>query len=286
MDDASVRLADFGLARELEGTHAYAPRLGSSDFLPPEWWTERIGDRGIATRTTADIWALGVTAHQLLTGGMFAFLGATARARGAAAQAYARGQAELRLADELPLAWRSIVADCLAPDHAARRPHTAASLLARVQALMAEEHEASRGAPRHGWWRSGRARLAAAVLAVVAAVTAGALTVRDGGPAQRVARLKVFNAEVRCQRSRLPDCRLALARDPSAPYAAANVVGRTRHGNWLVAECYVTDGTLITAENRTSSTRWYRVRFPSTPAWLPAVRTWPGAKPAVGRCAD
>ena len=117
MQDGSVRLADFGLARELEGTHAYSPRLGSSDYLPPEWWTERIGAQGIATRTTADIWALGVTAHQLLTGGMLAFPGATARARGAAAQAYADGQADLRLVDGLAPGWRAVIADCLACDH-------------------------------------------------------------------------------------------------------------------------------------------------------------------------
>jgi serine/threonine protein kinase len=135
MDDGTVRLADFGLARELEGTHAYAPRLGSSDYLPPEWWTERIGPEGIATRTTVDIWALGVTAHQLLTGGMLPFPGATARARGAAAQAYAAGQAQLRLAGELPPAWRPIVADCLAPDHERRSAHSAASILERIHRL-------------------------------------------------------------------------------------------------------------------------------------------------------
>jgi serine/threonine protein kinase len=87
MADGSVRLADFGLARELEGTHAYAPRVGSSDFLPPEWWSERISERGIAVRPTVDIWALGVTIHQLLTGGLYPFPGAGPRARGAAAQA-------------------------------------------------------------------------------------------------------------------------------------------------------------------------------------------------------
>src|SRR5204862_1058021 len=79
MADGSARLADFGLARELDGTHAYAPRLGSSDYLPPEWWSERISEQGVAIRTTADIWALGVTAHQLLTGGLLPFPGATAR---------------------------------------------------------------------------------------------------------------------------------------------------------------------------------------------------------------
>ena len=75
MADGSVRLADFGLARELEGTHAYAPRVGSSDFLPPEWWSERISERGIPVRPTVDIWALGVTIHQLLTGGLYPFPG-------------------------------------------------------------------------------------------------------------------------------------------------------------------------------------------------------------------
>ena len=132
MADGSVRLADFGLARELEGTHAYAPRVGSSDFLPPEWWSERISERGIPVRPTVDIWALGVTMHQLLTGGLYPFPGADPRARAAAAQAYADGRAPLRLADELPPEWRPIVADCLAPDHQSRRPHTAASILARI----------------------------------------------------------------------------------------------------------------------------------------------------------
>ena len=144
MEDGTARVADFGLARELDGTHAYAPRLGTSDFLPPEWWNERIGTQGIAIRPTADIWAFGVTAHQLLTGGMLPFAGLSARARGAAAQAYAQGRAPLRLADELAPPWRAIIADCLAPDHAARSRHTAASLLARVDALQ----EDGRAAPR------------------------------------------------------------------------------------------------------------------------------------------
>jgi eukaryotic-like serine/threonine-protein kinase len=286
MQDRSVRLADFGLARELEGTHAYAPRLGTSDFLPPEWWTERISERGIATRTTADIWALGVTAHQLLTGGMFPFLGATARVRGAAAQAYADGQAELRLADELPQAWRSIIADCLAPDHAARRPHTAASLLARVEAVAAGETVAPPRAARREPWRSGRARVAGTVLAVAAALAGVALALIGNEPgAPRGAALRVFNAERRCQHSTLAECRLGLVRDPYAPYAPANVVGHARHGDRLVAECFVPDGTPVGSEEGKSSVRWYRVRSRSTTAWLPAVRVWPGTRPAVGRCA-
>jgi eukaryotic-like serine/threonine-protein kinase len=288
MEDGSVRLADFGLARELEGTHAYAPRLGSSDFLPPEWWSERIGAQGIATRTTADIWALGVTAHQLLTGGMFPFVGATARARGAAAQAYAEGQEELRLADGLAPAWRAIIADCLAPDHATRLPHTAAALLPRISAAAVGgvPERPPRPAPRRTRWRRARARVAAGAAVAVATIAGGAIAVTGDEPAPRGAELRVYNVERPCQRSMSANCLLALAGDPHAKYAPANVVGHVRHGDRLVAECYIVDGTRVTSESGVASTRWYRVRTGSKTAWLTGVRAWPGSRPAIPRCAD
>jgi eukaryotic-like serine/threonine-protein kinase len=312
MQDRSVRLADFGLARELDGTHAYSPRLGSPDYLPPEWWTERIGAQGIATRTTADLWALGVTAHQLLTGGMLPFPGATARARMAAAQAYAGGRAQLRLADEVPPAWRPAIADCLAPDHASRRAHSAASLLPRIEALRVAESPPSRGRGargrlgRQGWpgrrgrlgrlpraeagaggsWSSRRVRLAVAAPVVAAVIAGGALAAGGGrGSAPHTAVVRVFDAEVQCQHSLLASCRLGLAGDPRATYGASNVIGHTRHGNTLVAECYIPDGTTVRSETGASSARWYRVRTASGTAWLPGVRAWPGSTPAVGRCA-
>jgi serine/threonine-protein kinase len=284
MEDGTVRLADFGLARELEGTHAYAPRLGSSDFLPPEWWTERIGPQGIATRTTVDIWALGVTAHQLLTGGMSPFPGATARARGAAAQAYAAGQAELRLADELPQAWRPIVADCLAPNHERRSAHPAAALLTRIQALAdGGEPGQARRPVRRSAFRRMRTRIAAGALALVAASTAGALAMRSAPPV-RPAPVTVYNVERACQHSMRPGCRLGLAGDPHAAYAPFNIVARVRHGDRLIAECYIPDGTRVAAEDGRASARWYRVRTPSGTAWLTAVRAWPGRAVAVNRC--
>jgi serine/threonine protein kinase len=173
MDDRSVRLADFGLTGELEGTHAYTPRVGSSDYLAPEWWTERISERGIASRTTGDIWAFGVTAHLLLTGGLYPFPGATARARAAAAQRYADGDAELRLAEELPEAWRQLIADCLAPDHDSRARHTAAEVVARIHALRSGGSDPASHA-------SGRRHLSRRVWSIAAlaalAVTATAVT--------------------------------------------------------------------------------------------------------------
>jgi serine/threonine-protein kinase len=286
MRDGSVRLADFGLARELDGTHAYAPRLGSSDYLPPEWWTERIGTEGIATRTTADIWALGVTAHQLLTGGMFPFLGATSRARGAAARAYAEGREELRLADGLAPAWRAIIADCLARDHASRLEHTAAALLPRIRAVGDGGGAPAAGSLRSGaWWQRAWKGLAAGGVAVAATVTA-ALALPGGGDERPAgAPVRVFNVEKPCQRSMSPNCRLGLAGDPYAKYTAYNVTGHVRHDDRLVAECYIADGTSVRAEKGPPSTRWYRVQIPSGTAWLPAVRAWPGRPPAVGRCA-
>ena len=275
MADGSVRLADFGLARELEGTHAYAPRVGSSDFLPPEWWSERISERGIPMRPTVDVWALGVTIHQVLTGGLFPFPGAGPRARAAAAAAYADGRAPLRLADELPQAWRAIVADCLAPDHAARLPHTAASILERIGAKAP--------VPRRPWWRR-RPALVAAGATGVAALVAGVLAFATNDPsAPRGTAVTVFNAEVACQRSPSDDCRLGLAGDPHEKYAPANVVDRVRHGERLIADCYVANARTVTAEDGRKSNRWYRVRARSGEAWLPAVRLAPAARPALGR---
>ncbi|MDX3114122.1 MULTISPECIES: serine/threonine-protein kinase [Streptomyces] len=166
--DAAVWLADFGLATELEGTHAYVPPLGTLDHVPPEWWSQRTGADGTMVRPTADIWAFGVLAHQVLTGGLHPFPGATARARSLAAQAYARGTAPLRLDSGLEENWRRLIEDCLAPDHAGRLRHTAASLSARIERLAS---------PR------GRRRLlpVAAALAVLSAAAVGGAALLGGG---------------------------------------------------------------------------------------------------------
>ncbi|MFJ4784050.1 protein kinase [Streptomyces sp. NPDC088794] len=131
----AVWLADFGLTAELDGTHAHLPPLGTLDHLPPEWWSQRTGVEGAVVRPTADIWAFGVLAHQVLTGGLHPFPGATARARSLAAQTYARGTAPLRLDAGLPEDWRRLIADCLAPDHASRARHTADTLATRIERL-------------------------------------------------------------------------------------------------------------------------------------------------------
>lgn len=131
MADGSVRLADFGLAAELEGTHAYAPLFGTTDYTAPELLLSQVSERGLQTRPTADVWAFGVLAHLLLTGA-HPFPGGTPAARREAVLRYVRGDDGLRLSDGLPGAWRPVVTACLAPSHAARAAWDTAALLHRV----------------------------------------------------------------------------------------------------------------------------------------------------------
>lgn len=135
MADGSVRLADFGLTARIEGTHAYVPRIGSSDYLPPEWWSERVGERGIPQRPSADVWAFGVLAHQVLTGGLYPFPGTNPQARAFAVQAFARGAAQLRLDDRIPVAWRELIIDCLSPDQAVRGQMAISRVLDGAEAI-------------------------------------------------------------------------------------------------------------------------------------------------------
>lgn len=122
--DGSVRLADFGLTAELEGTHAYAPVLGTHDYLAPEWWEQGLDSRGVQTRVTTDVWAFGVIAHEVLTGGVHPFPGATAQARAGAVREYAADPSQLRLSPRLSPAWRGIVGDCLLPSRDQRLART------------------------------------------------------------------------------------------------------------------------------------------------------------------
>ncbi|MER5353510.1 serine/threonine-protein kinase [Kitasatospora sp. NPDC002551] len=177
MPDGTAKLADFGLTAELDGTHAYAPPLGSPDHVPPEWWSQRTGPHGVALRPSADVWAFGVLAHQLLTGGLHPFLGATARARSLAALAYARGAAPLRLDAALPERWRPLVTACLAAD---RRRRADVDLVA----LLADAVGTGTGAPPTGPVRAAvRTRPGRRLAAAAALLTgAGVLLVLTGAP--------------------------------------------------------------------------------------------------------
>ncbi|GGK67688.1 serine/threonine-protein kinase [Streptomyces flaveus] len=176
MKDGTVRLADFNLAAEMEGTHAYAPAFATPDYTPPELLWSEMDERGTRIRPTADIWAFGVLAHVVLTGA-FPLPGGSTEARADAATRYARGAEELRLSPRLPDAWREIVRDCLAPTHEQRAADTAA-LLRRVEEAAGASRSARLPRLRPRKWR--RPALAAAIAAALLATTATvAYTLRD-----------------------------------------------------------------------------------------------------------
>ncbi|MGQ5604331.1 MULTISPECIES: serine/threonine protein kinase [unclassified Streptomyces] len=180
MEDGSVRLADFNMAAELEGTHAYTPAFSTPDYTPPELLWSEVGERGRRIRPSADVWAFGVLAHLVLTGS-FPLPGGTPTARRDAALAYARGTEELRLSPGLPGEWREIVAACLTRTHAERIGTDA--LLRRVTAACGTG--GGRSVPPRRV-RPRRAVLAVAAGAVAAAALGYGVTVLgagDGGPA-------------------------------------------------------------------------------------------------------
>nr|WP_314246126.1 protein kinase [Streptomyces sp. DSM 40907] len=278
-EDGSVKLSDFGLATELTGTHGYAPPMGTLDYLPPEGWKAPLGEQGVEIRPNADIWALGIVIHEVFASGAPLFPGATPVARGAAVQEYAAGRAPLRMAHGIPEFWRALAADCLAPTHAARAAHTAASLLERITARRTGEPGPAR--------RNRPARLVRTTRAVLLAVAAcGGVSSAVWSYAAREAageppgRLRVFNAERACQdgTDRDPQWRLGLAVDPMRPYTAGNVVPtRVWHADVLDADCQLLRGEAVIDESDLQSTHWFRVRLPGPDpdarAWLPAVRT-------------
>ncbi|MEU4889799.1 protein kinase [Streptomyces xinghaiensis] len=184
MKDGSVRLADFNMAAEMEGTHAYSPAFSTPDYTPPELLWPELGERGRQIRPTADIWAFGVLAHLVLTGG-HPLPGGSAEARCDAAVRYARGAEELRLSPGLPEPWREIVADCLARTHELRAAHGTASLLRRVERAAGTARSARLPRLRPRRWRRPAlaAGLAGTVLGTVAAVAGTYTALRDGGPA-------------------------------------------------------------------------------------------------------
>ncbi|MEU4483842.1 serine/threonine-protein kinase [Streptomyces purpurascens] len=172
MKDGSVRLADFNLAAELEGTHAYAPVFATPDYTPPELFWAEIDERGTRIRPSADVWSFGVLAHVVLTGS-YPLPGSSTEARTDAAMRYARGAEELRLSPDLPDAWREIVRDCLAPKHRERVTHDTATLLRRVEEAAGVARSARLPRLRPRFWQ--RHPVLTSALATVLLATTGTL---------------------------------------------------------------------------------------------------------------
>jgi len=182
MKDGSARLADFNMAAELEGTHAYGPAFSTPDYTAPELLWSEIGERGQQIRPTADIWAFGVLAHLVLTDTL-PLPGSTAEARSDAAVRYARGREDLRLSPELPAEWREIIADCLARTHEERAARAAdtASLLRRVERAAGASRSARLPRLRPRRWRRPALVGALAAAALMVATTL-VYALREDGP--------------------------------------------------------------------------------------------------------
>ncbi|AXL90519.1 serine/threonine protein kinase [Streptomyces sp. CB09001] len=180
MADGSARLADFNMAAELEGTHAYTPAFATPDYTPPELLWPEVDERGTRIRPSADVWAFGVLAHVVLTGA-FPLPGGTSEARSDAAMRYARGREELRLSPSLPDAWQDILRDCLAPAHAERDIGTA-TLLRRVEEAAGASRSVRLPRLRPRRWR--RPALAAALAAgILGAASLAYTTPWESAPA-------------------------------------------------------------------------------------------------------
>jgi serine/threonine protein kinase len=130
MPDGRARLSDFGRATPVQGVRAVTSSF-SVDLAPPEWWAER-APGGSEAHPADDMWAFGLLAHQVVTGGVRPFRGRSSRSRWAAAQSYASGDAPLVLARQVPERWRALIAGCLSPTRAGRLPYTAAAVLAAL----------------------------------------------------------------------------------------------------------------------------------------------------------
>ena len=116
--DGRVRVVDFGLARLARGAGQAAS--GTPAYMAPERW------RGAPPTGAIDVWALGVTLHELVTG---------TRPIADAALLHLSFAAETLPLPDLPATpWAQIVRACIALDPAARP--TARWLVHRLSGLL------------------------------------------------------------------------------------------------------------------------------------------------------
>jgi len=116
--DGRVRVVDFGLAK-LAGDAPHGAS-GTPAYMAPERW------RGVPPTGAIDVWALGVTLHELIAG--------FRPIADAALPHLAFTKAELALPGLPEAPWAQIVRDCLAVDAAARP--TAEELVRRLAGLL------------------------------------------------------------------------------------------------------------------------------------------------------
>jgi TPR repeat protein/formylglycine-generating enzyme required for sulfatase activity len=130
--EGRLKVADFGIARSLADTHTRltgraAGTSGTLLYMSPQ---QLLGRKASASD---DVYALGATLYELLTGRPPFFTGDIAtQVQGVTPPPLAERRSELGFAGEpIPAAWEETVAACLAKDPA-RRPQTAGEVAARL----------------------------------------------------------------------------------------------------------------------------------------------------------
>ena len=204
--DGVVKVLDFGIAKLVDASSTGSGHttvadaiVGTPAYMAPEQ------ARGMTIDTRSDVFSLGVVLHELLSG-RAPFVGATAADVLAAVL-----QSEPRPLPDAPPALASIVSRCLRKEPKARY-QDAAALLADLNATGAIAPEV--------WFRSRRALVAAAAIALVT-FGAGVLALAVGNrPAPAVAR--------------------SIAPDPSQPPGTRSVSPRAddllKLGQYLMAQ--------------------------------------------------
>jgi hypothetical protein len=130
--EGRLKIADFGIARSLADTHTRltgrtAGTSGTLLYMSPQ---QLLGKKASALD---DIYALGATLYELLTGRPPFFTGDIAtQVQSVTPPPLAERRSELGIAGEpIPAAWEKTVAACLAKD-LAQRPQTAGEVAARL----------------------------------------------------------------------------------------------------------------------------------------------------------
>ncbi len=174
--DGSPRITDFGLAKKVEGDSALTASgqvMGTPSYMPPE----QAGGQGAAAGPEADVYAIGATLYALATGRP-PFQAATPTDT-ILQVIHQEPVPPRRLNPGIPRDLETICLKCLEKDPA-RRYATAEALVGELRRFLAGKPILARpvGLLERAWRWSRRNRLAAALITVVALLTAtGATTI-------------------------------------------------------------------------------------------------------------
>jgi serine/threonine protein kinase len=155
-DELVVKIIDFGIVRVLDTSTAWGQVVGTPFYMSPEQL------RGEDATFTSDVYAVGVIAYELLTGRRPFELRSSSNLLGAAMQLVELQKKGVKLKPshlrvDLPEEAERVIMKALSFEPS-KRPHRVRDLGDDLARALLEAQPVAK------WWRSVRARLAAAVL--------------------------------------------------------------------------------------------------------------------------